>query len=93
MKVLFEDGEKIVVRIPPVVVDNERIELLIIKPHGMEFITKKGYIRMIGKHKAELANRKRVKHQDFKDFLIMNMALERIFGIPEFKKGCDCNDE
>lgn len=86
-KVMYEGDEKIVIKVPPTVVDDETIEILMIYPHSMEFITKKEYIRRNGK-RIELASKKRVKGQTFRDFLVMNGALERIFGLN--REGCGC---
>lgn len=81
MKVLYADCEKIVIKIPAVRVDDETLDILIVRPEGLEFLANKEYIRMKGKSHWELAKKQRHKHQDFRDFLIFNKALERVFGL------------
>ena len=70
MKMLYADSEKIVIKIPAVRVDDETLDVLIVRPEGLEFLTNKEYIRMKGKSSWELAKKQRHKHQAFKDFLI-----------------------
>jgi hypothetical protein len=80
-KLLYAGDDKIVIKVPPIQVKDETLDILIVYPWGQEFLTKKDYFRMKSKCHFEVATKQRRKKQDFKDFLILNGAIEEIFGL------------